>query len=35
MQINYDTGLGLERGGMRGVFTSSVLDVFMKYGFII
>ena len=26
-----NTGLVLEGGGMRGVFTSGVLDAFMKY----
>ena len=31
MQIDRNTGLVLERGGMRGVFTSGVLDAFMKY----
>ena len=31
MQINRNTGLVLEGGGMRGVFTSGVLDAFMKY----
>nr|WP_314696488.1 patatin family protein [uncultured Prevotella sp.] len=31
MQINRNTGLILEGGGMRGVFTSGVLDAFMKY----
>lgn len=30
MQINRNTGLVLEGGGMRGVFTSGVLDGFMK-----
>ena len=27
-----NTGLILEGGGMRGVFTSGVLDAFMKHG---
>lgn len=31
MQIDKNTGLVLEGGGMRGVFTSGVLDGFMKY----
>ena len=31
MQINRNTGLVLEGGGMRGTFTSGVLDAFMKY----
>ena len=31
MKINGKTGLILEGGGMRGVFTSGVLDAFMKY----
>lgn len=31
MQIGRNTGLVLEGGGMRGVFTSGVLDAFMKY----
>lgn len=31
MQIDRKTGLVLEGGGMRGVFTSGVLDAFMKY----
>ena len=31
MQINRNTGLILEGGGMRGVFNSGVLDAFMKY----
>lgn len=31
MLINRNTGLVLEGGGMRGVFTSGVLDAFMKY----
>lgn len=31
MQIDKNTGLVLEGGGMRGVFTSGVLDAFMKY----
>ncbi|MFC2407599.1 MAG: patatin family protein, partial [Prevotella histicola] len=30
MQIDRETGLILECGGMRGVFTSGVLDAFMK-----
>lgn len=30
MQIDRNTGLVLEGGGMRGVFTSGVLDAFMK-----
>ena len=30
MQIGANTGLVLEGGGMRGVFTSGVLDAFMK-----
>ncbi len=30
--INENTGLVLEGGGMRGVFTSGVLDAFMKHG---
>lgn len=29
--VNYNTGLVLEGGGMRGVFTSGVLDAFMKH----
>ncbi len=29
--INYNTGLVLEGGGMRSVFTSGVLDAFMKH----
>lgn len=33
MQIGRNTGLVLEGGGMRGVFTSGVLDGFMKYHF--
>lgn len=33
MQIGRNTGLILEGGGMRGVFTSGVLDGFMKYNF--
>lgn len=33
MQLNRETGLVLEGGGMRGVFTSGVLDAFMKHGF--
>ncbi len=32
MTINDNTGLVLEGGGMRGVFTSGVLDAFMKHG---
>lgn len=31
MQIGRKTGLVLEGGGMRGVFTSGVLDAFMKH----
>src|SRR5574344_2571449 len=31
MQIDRNTGLVLEGGGMRGVFTSGVLDAFMKH----
>ena len=31
MQIGRNTGLVLEGGGMRGVFTSGVLDAFMKH----
>lgn len=31
MKINRNTGLVLEGGGMRGVFTSGVLDAFMKH----
>lgn len=31
MKIDRNTGLILEGGGMRGVFTSGVLDAFMKY----
>lgn len=31
MRIDRNTGLVLEGGGMRGVFTSGVLDAFMKY----
>ncbi len=31
MQIDRQTGLVLEGGGMRGVFTSGVLDCFMKH----
>lgn len=31
MQIDRRTGLVLEGGGMRGVFTSGVLDAFMKH----
>lgn len=32
MEIGTDIGLVLEGGGMRGVFTSGVLDAFMKHG---
>lgn len=32
MHIEKNTGLVLEGGGMRGVFTSGVLDAFMKHG---
>lgn len=32
MKIDSNTGLVLEGGGMRGVFTSGVLDAFMKHG---
>lgn len=32
MQLDDNTGLVLEGGGMRGVFTSGVLDAFMKHG---
>ena len=32
MEIDINTGLVLEGGGMRGVFTSGVLDAFMKCG---
>lgn len=32
MTIDRNTGLVLEGGGMRGVFTSGVLDGFMKHG---
>ena len=32
MHIERNTGLLLEGGGMRGVFTSGVLDAFMKHG---
>lgn len=32
MRIDGNTGLVLEGGGMRGVFTSGVLDGFMKHG---
>lgn len=32
MKIDRNTGLVLEGGGMRGVFTSGVLDAFMKHG---
>ena len=31
-KVNWNTGLVLEGGGMRGVFTSGVLDAFMKHG---
>lgn len=31
MRLTRNTGLVLEGGGMRGVFTSGVLDAFMKY----
>lgn len=31
MRLERNTGLVLEGGGMRGVFTSGVLDAFMKY----
>ena len=31
--LERNTGLVLEGGGMRGVFTSGVLDAFMKYGY--
>lgn len=31
MKLDKNTGLVLEGGGMRGVFTSGVLDAFMKY----
>ena len=31
MTIDSNTGLVLEGGGMRGVFTSGVLDGFMKH----
>lgn len=31
MQVDRNTGLVLEGGGMRGVFTSGVLDAFMKH----
>ena len=31
MKLGSNTGLVLEGGGMRGVFTSGVLDAFMKY----
>ncbi len=31
MQLDRNTGLVLEGGGMRGVFTSGVLDAFMKH----
>ena len=30
-RLGRDTGLVLEGGGMRGVFTSGVLDALMKY----
>ena len=29
------TGLVLEGGGMRGIYTAGVLDVFMEYGTVI
>lgn len=32
MKMDRNTGLVLEGGGMRGVFTSGVLDAFMKHG---
>ena len=32
MRLDKNTGLVLEGGGMRGVFTSGVLDAFMKHG---
>lgn len=32
MQIGRNTGLVLEGGGMRGIFTCGVLDAFMKHG---
>ena len=31
MEFDINTGLVLEGGGMRGVFTSGVFDAFMKY----
>ena len=31
MQIERNTGLVLEGGGMRGAFTCGVLDAFMKH----
>lgn len=31
MRLDDSTGLVLEGGGMRGVFTSGVLDAFMKH----
>ena len=31
MHLGRNTGLVLEGGGMRGVFTSGVLDAFMKH----
>ena len=31
MNLRLSAGLVLEGGGMRGVFTSGVLDAFMKY----
>ena len=31
MKLNLNTELVLEGGGMRGVFTSGVLDAFMKH----
>ena len=32
MTIDQNTGLVLEGGGLRGVFTCGVLDCFMDYG---
>jgi len=32
IRVDRNTGLVLEGGGMRGVFTSGVLDAFMKHG---
>lgn len=32
MKLDINTGLVLEGGGMRGAFTSGVLDAFMKHG---